>query len=135
MAGKLNWKGKEVLERVKQGLIAGMTEVGGEVVAAGQKQLYKGHGVITGTLRRSNHTASPGYNWDGDNSSGGGSDGVAVYEDGKVSIQVGSGMEYAMAVHQGHHSFEGYHWLTNAVDEVRPKAPDIIAKHIKSEVG
>jgi hypothetical protein len=34
-----------------------------------------------------------------------------------------------MAVHQGHHSFDGYHYLTNALEKVKPRARQHIERH------
>ena len=99
-------------------------------------KLYKGHGVLTGTLRRSIHTAGPGYAWDSDScepSTGsperGGVLGEPAEAGGRIVLELGSGMEYALGVHQGHGSFGGYHFLTEAVDEEAPSLPPILEKH------
>jgi hypothetical protein len=50
-------------------------------------------------------------------------------QDGKITLQIGSGLEYALPVHQGHHSFAGYHFITNPVEANRGKLPAFLAKH------
>ena len=96
-----------------------------------------GRGKRSGTLQRSIHAASVGYNFAGDdvtpsNSSPdrGGQAPEPERDGDRLMVAVGSGMVYAMAVHQGHGSFGGYHYLTNAVEKVRPKALAIIRKHV-----
>lgn len=118
-------------------LAAAAGEIGLRVEAEAKRELQPGHGVETGTLRRSIHAAEPGYAFAGDDVApsdssperGGGE--VAGERDGdKIMVAVGSGLVYALAVHQGHGSFEGYHYLTNAVEKVRPKADAIVRKHM-----
>ena len=128
---RLDWRGKQTEAAVIAGLIDGLSEIGLRVEAEAKKELYPGHGKVTGTLQRSIHTAEPGYNWRGDS---GGMSGKAALKDGGVSIEVGSGLEYAMSVHQGHHGFTGYHYLVNAVDKVRPKALEIVTKAVKAKL-
>jgi hypothetical protein len=78
MTIKLNWNGKEVLKAVESNVAKALGEFALEVEAAAKKELKKspsekvngkkrylkgqGMGVRTGTLRRSIHTAQPGYN-------------------------------------------------------------------------
>jgi len=127
----LDWKGDKLLEAMTEDLKEGMGFVGLKVQGEAQKQLFKGHGVITGTLRRSIHTAPPSANWSGDTGGGEGMLVLAEVVGGCVVISVGSGIEYAMAVHQGHHSFAGYHYLVIGLDIVAPEAPMIIRGHMK----
>jgi len=47
----------------------------------------------------------------------------------QLTVEVGSGLVYAMAVHQGHHNFIGYHYLTNGLKKAQGKLPSIIARH------
>lgn len=136
MAVKLTWRGKEVTEQVKKNLMAAMGEFALEVQAGAMKQLEHGHGVETGTLRRSLHVAQPGYNWDADNvtpspqsPNRNGMKFDAMVNGKKISIEVGSGLRYALAVHQGHHTFAGYHFLTIGVDQAKKKLPGILEKH------
>ena len=133
---KLNWEGDKV-ERVALDHVSdAMVEFGLRCETAAKKRLQPGHGVKTGTLRRSIHLATPGYNWPADNvepspttPERGGNEADPAEKKCKLVLELGSGMEYAMAVHQGHGSFEGYHFLTEAVDEQKPKLPSILERH------
>lgn len=137
MGMRLNWKGKEAATAVKRNVVApALGEIGLRVETAAKRQLYKGHGVRTGTLRRSIHTATPGYNWQGDNMEPsassperGGQPALPEMESDQLVVQVGSGLRYALFVHQGDEGFEGYHYLVNGVEEVRPQVPAILQKH------
>jgi hypothetical protein len=96
-------------------------------------ELTKGHGVLTGTLRRSIHTAQPGYEWSQDDIAAApetpergnqANDGEVAA--GKVSLQLGSGLKYALPVHQGHGSFKGYHYLANGLAKAKPQLAGIL---------
>lgn len=120
-----------------QKLAAAVGEIGLRIEAEAKRELQPGHGVLTGTLRRSIHAADPGYDFAGDDVAPsdssperGGQDVAGVPDGDKIVVVVGSGLVYALAVHQGHGSFEGYHYLTNALEKVRPKAPAIVRKHL-----
>lgn len=133
---RLNWRGQNAEETVIRRLSNALIDIGLDVEGEAKQQLYKGHGVITGTLRRSIHTGEVGYNWPGDNvaaSEGsperGGKAAKPEVIGKRLFITVGSGLEYALAVHQGHGSFSGYHYLTNAVDKVRPRVKDHVRRH------
>jgi len=133
---KMTWRGDDVIVKTVNVLGEALTEIGLEVEGEGKKELQKGHGVITGTLRRSIHTAAPGYDWGGDNvkpsessPDRGNVAAVPANRANRLSLEVGSGMEYALPVHQGHGSFPGYHFLTNAIEKVRSKVPGILRKH------
>lgn len=127
----LNWKGDEVLKQTIELLKKAVGEIGLSVESEAKQELQPGHGVITGTLRRSIHTAEPGFGWSGE--SGGGEGGGASVEGqevgGKIVVEVGTGLKYAIWVHQGHHSFGGYHFLTNGVNKTVGKVPAILAKY------
>lgn len=130
----LNWQGDEAKRQVLENVAAAMAEFGLTVEGESKKELRKGHGVLTGTLRRSIHTALPGYDWGGDDvepSNGSPERGgeMAIPESDNVTVQVGSGLSYAMAVHQGHHSFQGYHYLTNGLNKAKGKLAGILARH------
>ena len=136
MARIKKWRGKQIGEAVAKNVAAAMGELGLRAEGYSKKELRKGHGVETGTLRRSIHTAQPGYNWSADNvkpKSGtperGGRAVDALIESKKITIQLGSGLGYALPVHQGHHSFSGYHYLTNGVDKTKPEVPAVLKKH------
>src|SRR5690348_15092112 len=112
------WRGAQVVDDVDTNVAKAISEFGLVAEGHSKRELQKGHGVISGTLRRSIHTAQPGYNWAGDNvkpSSSSPERGNqvlnAIRAGQKVTIQLGSGLGYSLPVHQGHGSFGGYHFL------------------------
>ena len=126
------WRGKEVSQAVAQNVARALGEFGLRAEGHAKQELQKGHGVLTGTLRRSIHTAQPGYDWAGDAVSTGDRGGQMVeglVQGEKVTLYLGSGLQYALAVHQGHHSFEGYHYLTIGLDKAKPELPAVLKKH------
>jgi hypothetical protein len=154
----LIWNGGAVEAELVRRLSDALGEIGLRIEAKAKQQLVKGHGVITGTLRRSIHCAEPGYNWADDDammadvsaaraayrgSKGiagnvkaripelGGKEADAKEKGSALWIVVGSGLRYAMPVHQGHGSFEGYHFITNALEQVEPQAMSIMRKHCR----
>lgn len=144
MAKIKSWRGKEVTQVVAQNVAKALGEYGLRVEGHAKRQLKRGHGVLTGTLRRSIHTQMPGYRWNNDNvepSTGTPERGKqkfdAVINGRRITIQVGSGLIYAMAIHQGWQkgyknmkgSFEGYHFITNANETAKPKLPAILKKY------
>ena len=132
----LKWRGDEVVDDVLNAMAGALGEIGLRVEGAAKQELRPGHGVLTGTLRRSIHTARPDYVWfhdDMEPSKGspelGGRKVEAAMRSGKLTVAVGSGLHYAIFVHQGHDSFSGYHYLTSAVDKVRAKVPGIVERY------
>lgn len=130
---KLIWKGPEVVGQVCKNVGKAYTKFGLKVEANAKKKLRKGRGVRSGTLRRSIHLAKPGYDWSQDDVQPApgtpelGNKAVeAEVTFGRVGLQVGSGLHYAMPVHQGHDGFAGYHYLTEALDETKPELPAIL---------
>jgi len=134
---ELNWKGDEVLRTTKENAAKIIAEFALTVEGESKKELRKGHGVLTGTLRRSIHTALPGYDWGGDDvepsagapERGGGEALPDASSSDQLTVEVGSGLDYAMAVHQGHHNFSGYHYLTIGLKKAKEKMQSIIARH------
>lgn len=133
---RLDWRGDDVKREAAQAAARTISEFALEVEGESKRELRRGHGVETGTLRRSIHTALPGYDWSGDDvapSAGsperGGGEAVPDESSNKMTVEVGSGLVYAMAVHQGHHNFPGYHFLTNGLKKAKSKLASIIAKH------
>lgn len=136
MAKFKKWRGKEVIKEVDENVARALGKFALVAEGYAKKELQKGHGVITGTLRRSIHTAEPGYAWVGDDMKPAagtperGGQGVnATVKRNKITVQLGSGLRYAMAVHQGHHSFEGYHFLTIGVDKAKPSLNGILREY------
>lgn len=126
----LIWKGGEVSAETKAMLADALTEFGLTHETAAKGQLAPGHGVASGTLRRSIHAAYPTYAFSQDDvppsnnsperSGRGGSAGVFK---NKVSINVGSGMVYARRIE------DLYAYITQAHEQVIGKLPGIIEKH------
>lgn len=133
---ELDWRGDEVKQIVLEHGAEIIAEFGLTVEGESKKELSKGHGVETGTARRSIHTALPGYDWGGDdvepsNSSPERGDAQVVPDinGSKLTIEVGSGLKYALPLHQGHHNFSGYHFLTNGLNKAKENLASIIARH------
>ena len=105
------WIDGDYRQEIRQKLLAVMSEIALTVEGEAKMELYRGHGVLTGTLRRDIHVEGPEA--DGD----------------KVTAQVGAWVHYALPVHQGHHGFGGYHYLTNGLDKTRPKVNTILKRH------
>lgn len=127
------WNGPNVVLAVQGNMAKALGKFALVAEGFAKKELTKGHGVETGTLRRSIHTAQPGYDWAGDNVPAeqgtperGGSMNEAANESNRITIQLGSGLNYALPVHQGHHNFEGYHYLVNGVDKAKAQMPGIL---------
>jgi len=126
----LIWKGEQVTADVKAMLADALTEFGLTHETAAKGQLSPGHGVVSGTLRRSIHAAYPTYAFGQDDvppsgssperSGRGGSAGVFKT---KVSIVVGSGMAYAARIE------DLYAYITQAHEQVIGNLPGIIEKH------
>jgi len=142
MAGKgfkLDWKGADARERVVKAIIGGVNEFHLEVEREAKRILQpKGKGVITGTLRRSIHADSPTYTWGSDDvvpSKGTperkGTGEMPLEQGNTVVGTIGSGLVYAMPVHEGHGSFAGYQYITRGYEKVQHKLPDKLKKHAR----
>jgi len=133
---QLDWRGDEVKREVMQNVAQAWGEFALEVEGESKRELRRGHGVETGTLRRSIHVGEAGYDWGGDDVEAGQSSpergGALVTPEADsvtLSLEVGSGLRYAMPVHQGHHSFQGYHYLTNGLKKAKAKLDAILRRH------
>lgn len=133
---KLVWRGPQVVQEVLQAVSDGYTEFGLLVETNAKAELKKGHGVRTGTLRRSIHLAKPGYPWSADNvESAPGTPELGRKKVApeislrKISLQVGSGLVYALTIHQGYGPFGGYHYLTLGLQKAKPQLKAILEKH------
>lgn len=128
---KFDWRGERVSEEKLKKLAVAMGYVALRVERYAKAELYKGHGVITGTLRRSIHTATPGYAWGSDRAGGdlGGQHSDAKAVGTRLVVQAGSGLEYAKPVHDGHGRFGGYHYMTHGVDKTRGDVPTILREY------
>ena len=133
----LVWRGPKIVGMLDEAAISALSIFGLKVEAGGKKQLYPGHGVVTGTARRSIHAAGIEYNFADDDIEPGAQSpelGLKSVESeiqkkkNKISVVIGSGLRYAMALHQGHGSFEGYHFLLKPYDELKGDFPEIYAQ-------
>jgi len=136
MARFKKWRGKEVSQEVAENVSKALGEFALRAERHSKRELQKGHGVVTGTARRSIHTAQPGYSWSGDHvepgtgtPERGGQLTDALIDGSKITVQLGSGLGYALPLHQGHHGFQGYHFLTIGVDKAKPELPEVLKKH------
>jgi hypothetical protein len=127
------WNGPQISAEVKDNVAKALGRFGLVAEGNSKKELTKGHGVETGTLRRSIHTAGPEYNWAADNvepASGtselGGASTEGVIQGDRITLSLGSGLNYALPVHQGHHNFAGYHFLVNGLEKAKAQLPMIL---------
>ena len=129
------WRGKEVTQEVAQNVALALGEFALRAEGYAKKELRKGHGVETGTARRSIHTAQPGYAWIGDDQEPsaatperGGQRVNGVIKGSRITVQLGSGLRYALPLHQGHHGFAGYHFITIGVDKAKTNDLDEVLR-------
>lgn len=138
MSKQLDWRGDQVEREIVERLKRALGEIGLRIETEAKRALQPGHGVLTGTLRRSIHAAEPDYAFAGDDVKAGpgtpergGRQPSAERRGDYLQVAVGSGLEYAMAIHQGGWGgFGGYHYIQNAVEKVAPQAEAIIRKHV-----
>ena len=130
---RLTWKGAEARGRVVKAVIAGLNEfhLGVETQAKGIL-FFPGGGVLTGTLRRSIHAAAPTYSYGADDvaptSSSperGGTGGMPQEQGGKVSGSIGSGLSYAMPIHNL------FAYITRGYEKHEHELLPAIEKHAK----
>lgn len=132
----LDWRGDDVKRQVAENVAKAWSEFCLEVEGESKHELRRNHGVESGTLRRSIHVSEAGYDWSSDHvEPGTGSPergGVQIkpeLSNGVITSEVGSGMNYAMPVHQGHHTFQGFHYMTNGLKKAKTKLDSILAKY------
>lgn len=101
----LDWRGEQTFSQCVTALEGTMTELNLRAEAPAKGALAPGHGVVTGTFRRSIHGASPSYGFSSDHvapSGGsperGGQGGGAQRVGMKIISQFGSGLNYALFV-------------------------------------
>lgn len=140
---QLDWRGDDVKRQVMQNVANAWGEFALEVEGESKRELRRKNketggkqGVATGTLRRSIHVADPGYDWGSDDvepSPGTPERGGALVtpnaDGAALSLEVGSGLRYAMPVHQGHHSFQGYHYMVIGLKKAKAKLDAILGRH------
>jgi len=135
---RLRWKGAEARVMVIKAIIGGVNEFHLDVEREAKAILQPGHGVVTGTLRRSIHADSPTYTWGSDDvaptpgAPERGGTGEMPQEQGNAVVgTIGSGLSYAKPVHDGHGSFGGYQYITRAHEKQSPTLPDKLNKHAR----
>lgn len=161
---KLTWNSQQVQKDFIDAVAEGWVDVALTVEKNAKAELYKGHGVITGTLRRSIHIAQAGYDWAGDNTKSesgtperGNKRVAAILQNGKLLLQVGSGMVYALWIEMGGvgaaestrmaavkkamrgsgqritvpSSFTGYRYLRNGLDKTKPLIQATLKKRVE----
>jgi hypothetical protein len=130
-----SWNGVRLTQRALDIVAEAMEEVGLRCEGAAKKQLKKGRGVITGTLRRSIHTAIPDYNYFDDDvkpSSGSperggrGTQGRIVGK--KVMIALGAGVKYAFFIEKR------YGYIKEGVESQRKNAPAVIKRYLRTKL-
>lgn len=136
-AYSVKWYDNKVIDLSEKKLCEILTEFGLVAEGASKKELKKGHGVLTGTLRRSVHLATPDYRFSNDKvepsksspERGGSEVEPKETEKGKFVLVLGSGMPYALKIHQGWSGFEGYHYIRNGIDIAKKQKDAIIKRH------
>lgn len=128
----LRWQPEKVVEAKLEKLAKAYGKFGLVVEAESKKELRKGHGVLTGTLRRSIHTANPGYEWRRDNvkPSGespelGGQETQATVVKRRLTLSVGSGLVYALRVHRL------YKYISLGLKRAKPQLHKILKDEFK----
>lgn len=129
---EVHWEGPEATELIIQALKDALTEIGLRIESEAKKQLYPGHGKVTGTLQRSIHAASPNHPFQSENVTPDRS--TPERGQGRVEpelrgdtlwVAVGTGMEYALFIHTL------YQYLTTALNMVAPQAMGIVERHTR----
>lgn len=95
-----------------------------------------GRGKRQGTLQRSIHLAPPDYAWGGDadgDSELGGREVTPVKSGDRVTLSLGSGIEYAIYVHELHYNPEVNGFIIRSVEEEKAKLPSILDRYALGE--
>lgn len=113
MSYQLTWRGPEILARARRGAVKGLTEVDQRTEGEAKKELYPGHGLLTGALRRgvvgeAAQAVSP------------------TLVRGRVAVK---GIPYARAIERR------YGYLSNGWRRVQPRAGGIVSAAIKEAIG
>lgn len=108
MSSRLDWRGDEVERQIAQRAANALDEINMRIEGAAKAELYPGHGVLTGTLRRSIHHQR------------------ARIEGDRIVGAVGTApLHYAMVIHRR------YRYLLNGLERVKGQAPGIVRKHME----
>lgn len=136
---KLDWKGDLVIQLSEDSLKEIVADLGEIAETESKRELQPGHGVLTGDLKRSIHLAGPNDSFAGE-SPGPERGGKRVMPEGSGGVfrlALGSGLVYAMAIHQGwplgypglKGSFSGYHYIVKGVDRMKPQWQAVVLRH------
>lgn len=132
------WQPEKVVDEKLVKLSRAFGKFGLVVEGESKKVLRRGRGVLTGTLRRSIHTANPGYSFSADNvepsnsaPERGGQIVNAAVENHRLSLLAGSGMNYALKIHNGFSGFSGYHYMTIGLKAAKPQLKPIIDEEMR----
>lgn len=127
---RMDWHGAQVFEDCVQAITDALTEFGLRVETPAKGALVPGAGVVTGTYRRSIHSAGPTYNFASDDvppseasPERGGSGGGAERQGKQIITIIGSGLKYAEDV-EAH-----YGTIAEAHAQVIQELPDLLEKH------
>jgi len=145
----LNWEGAAVNAEIEQRLKGAVAEIALRIEAKAKTKLQPsqqvkgrfvkggGRGLRTGTLRRSIHADKPSGNFGSDNVAAGagtpergGQEPTPERDGTRLMAAVGSGLGYAMYVHQGHYNPEVQGFITRSAEEVMPQALSIVRRHV-----
>lgn len=145
----LNWKGATVNAEIERRLKGAVAEIALRIEAKAKTKLQPsqqvngrfvkggGRGLRTGTLRRSIHAAKPTYNYGGDNVTAaagtperGGQEPMPERDGKRLMAAVGSGLGYAVYVHQAHYNPAVQGFITRSAEEVMPDALRIVRRHV-----
>ena len=126
----LIWKGDALKQDILAAIADGVTEFGLAHETAAKGELSPKHGVVTGTLRRSIHAATPTYAFSQDNvppsnsspERSGRGGGARIFKN-KVSIMVGSGLVYARRIE------DLYGYIVGSHQQISGRLEGIIGKH------
>ncbi len=113
MAGfTLQWNSQALLDKARRGAVRGLTEVDLRIEAEAKSELYPGHGLLTGALRRSIV-------------------GEEAQEAGPTTARgrvVTKGIRYAARLHRR------YGYLRKGYEKVKPRIREIVTDAIRQEL-
>jgi hypothetical protein len=109
----LTWKGDALLAKARRGAVRGLTEADQRIEAAAKAELYPGHGVLTGALRR----------------------GIVGEEAQEVSATLVRGRVAVKGIRYARVIERRYRYLRNGFEKERPRLGQVITRAIKAEVG
>ncbi len=136
----LRWRTREVKAEVSQTIAESMVEWLSGVEQDAKNSLYPGHGVDTGSMKRSIHAADDHYNWPADHEYPNGPErGGMVFKptitEKAVIATIGSGQGYAIFSHQGAKGQIGLRFIIAPVLASVNRLHQILAAHSESRTS